>query len=182
MLARNIVDFRRCNRGVRDRGKTALSDFDVIVPHERGALRRFLAEHGEERTAETGEILFNVGDKSYPFMAIIEGEAAIRDESGRELISHGPSGFVGELNLLTGQTVFLTAIATKPMRYIAVPREELRSLLVDLGAQAFVLVAGQVQRKRALSALDRTLPWEYANEGLRDLVDRVFPAVHALAE
>ena len=39
-----------------------------------------LAEHGEERTADTGEVLFSVGDKSYPFMAIIEGEAAIRDE------------------------------------------------------------------------------------------------------
>ncbi len=36
-----------------------------------------LAEHGEERTADAGEVLFSVGDKSYPFMAIIEGEAEI---------------------------------------------------------------------------------------------------------
>ena len=42
-------------------------------------------------------------------MAILEGEVAIRDGADHDLIRHGPSGFVGELNLLTGQTVFLKA-------------------------------------------------------------------------
>ena len=36
-----------------------------------------LAEHGEERTAEVGEKLFEIGDESYPFIAIVEGEAAV---------------------------------------------------------------------------------------------------------
>ena len=31
-----------------------------------------LAEHGEERTAEVGETLFQIGDTSYPFVAILE--------------------------------------------------------------------------------------------------------------
>ena len=35
------------------------------------------------------------------------------------------------MNLLSGQTVFLTAVVTKPMRYIAVDREALRQLLFD---------------------------------------------------
>ena len=40
------------------------------------------------------------------------------------------SGFLGELNLLSGQTVFLTAVVTKPMRYIAVePRRAPRASL-----------------------------------------------------
>ena len=38
-----------------------------------------LAEHGEERTAEVGDVLFKVGDETYPFIAIREGEAAILD-------------------------------------------------------------------------------------------------------
>ena len=37
-----------------------------------------LAKHGEERTADAGDALFDVGDRSYPFMAILEGEVAIR--------------------------------------------------------------------------------------------------------
>ncbi len=41
-----------------------------------------LAEHGEERTAEVGETLFEIGDKSYPFIAIIEGEVAVTRRGG----------------------------------------------------------------------------------------------------
>ena len=41
-----------------------------------------LAEHGEERRAEVGDILFTVGDRSYPLIAIIEGEAAVLDAAG----------------------------------------------------------------------------------------------------
>src|SRR5919198_5796361 len=88
-----------------------------------------LAELGEERTAAVGDVLYRVGDRRYPFIAIIEGEAAVRDASGHEIVRHGASGFLGEMNLLTGQTVYLTAVVTQPMRYIAVDREVLRALL-----------------------------------------------------
>jgi len=40
-----------------------------------------LAEHGEERTAEVGTVLFKIGDETYPFIAILEGEAQVLDES-----------------------------------------------------------------------------------------------------
>ena len=78
-----------------------------------------LAEHGEERTAEVGTVLFKIGDETYPFIAILEGEAQVLDESGHEIVRHGPSGFLGEINLLTGQTVFVTVRVTRPMRFIA---------------------------------------------------------------
>ncbi len=113
-----------------------------------------LGEHGEERTADAGEVLFEVGDKGYPFMAILEGEVAIRAESGHELIRHGPSGFVGELNLLTGQTVFLRAIVTEPVRYIAVDRMELRALLFDNPDLADLLLPAFVSRRELLQSED----------------------------
>src|SRR5579864_9193702 len=65
-----------------------------------------LAELGEEHRAEVGEVLYRVGDREYPFIAILEGEVAILDAAGGEIVRHGPSGFLGELNLLSGQTVF----------------------------------------------------------------------------
>ena len=37
-----------------------------------------LAELGEERTADVGEVLYQVGDRRYPFIAILEGEVVIR--------------------------------------------------------------------------------------------------------
>ena len=74
-----------------------------------------IAEHGEERTAEAGEFLYRVGDKRYPFIAILEGEAKIEDASGREIVRHGTSGFLGEMNLLTGQSVFVNALVTNSL-------------------------------------------------------------------
>ena len=68
-----------------------------------------LAKIGEERSAPAGELLYQVGDRTYPFVAILEGEVAIIDAAGNELVRHGPSGFLGELNLLSGQTVFVNA-------------------------------------------------------------------------
>jgi thioredoxin reductase (NADPH) len=109
-----------------------------------------LAEHGEERTAEVGETLFQIGDQSYPFVAILEGEVAVTDAAGQEIVRHGASGFLGEMNLLSGQTVFLTAVVTKPMRYIAVDREELRRLLFEDASLSGLLLSAFVERRELL--------------------------------
>jgi thioredoxin reductase (NADPH) len=109
-----------------------------------------LAEHGEERTAKVGEKLFEVGDESYPFIAIYEGEVAVIDTADREIVRHGASGFLGEMNLLSGQTVFLTAVVTEPMRYIAVEREILRQLLFEDGSLSDLLLSAFVERRELL--------------------------------
>src|SRR5438309_8931498 len=109
-----------------------------------------LAEHGEERTAEVGETLYQIGDRTYPFIAIIEGEAAILDGAGGEIVRHGASGFLGEINLLTGQTVFVTAEVTQPMRYIALDREELRRLLYEDTALSDLILNSFVERRELL--------------------------------
>jgi len=113
-----------------------------------------LAEHGEERSAAIGETLFEIGDESYPFIAIVEGEVAVTDAAGHEIVRHGASGFLGEMNLLSGQTVFLTAIVTEPMRYIAVDREELRQLLFEDGSLSDLLLSAFVQRRELLQQRD----------------------------
>jgi thioredoxin reductase (NADPH) len=109
-----------------------------------------LALHGEERSAAVGDVLFRVGDVRYPFIAILEGEAAILDAAGHEIIRHGASGFLGEMNLMSGQTVYLTAVVTQPMRYIAVDRDELRPLLFEDGPLGDLLLSAFMARREAL--------------------------------
>ncbi len=109
-----------------------------------------LAAHGEERSAAVGDVLFRVGDTRYPFIAIIEGEAAILDASGREIVRHGASGFLGEINLMSGQTVFLTAVVTQPMRYVAVERDEFRALLFEDGPLGDLVLSAFNARREAL--------------------------------
>ncbi|HEY4451814.1 MAG TPA: FAD-dependent oxidoreductase [Solirubrobacteraceae bacterium] len=109
-----------------------------------------LTGHGEQHTAEAGQTLYEIGDVTYPFIVIIEGEAAILDGAGNEIVRHGPSGFLGEINLLTGQAVYVSAVATQPMRYIALPREELRRLLFDDPGLADVVLGAFVERRELL--------------------------------
>jgi thioredoxin reductase (NADPH) len=109
-----------------------------------------LTELGEARTADVGDLLYKVGDREYPFIAIVEGEVAILDAAGNEIVRHGASGFLGELNLLSGQTVFVSAIVTKPLRYIAVPREALRSLLYEDGPLSDLVLTAFIDRREGL--------------------------------
>jgi len=109
-----------------------------------------LAELGEERTAEAGETLYAIGDEIYPFIAILEGEVAITNTAGDEIVRHGASGFLGEMNLLTGQTVFVNAVAVKPTRFIAVERGVFRKLLAEDSSLADLVLATFVNRREGL--------------------------------
>ena len=44
-----------------------------------------LAALGEEHTANAGDELYSVGDRSYPFIVILDGEVAIVDPAGNEI-------------------------------------------------------------------------------------------------
>jgi thioredoxin reductase (NADPH) len=109
-----------------------------------------LAERGEELTAEVGEKLYEIGDATYPFIAILEGEVAVLDGAGHEIVRHGASGFLGEVNLLSGQSVFVTAIVTQQLRYIALPREDLRVLLFNDPSLSDLILGALVERRELL--------------------------------
>ena len=113
-----------------------------------------LRELGEEGTARVGDVLYRVGDRRYPFIAIVTGEVTIIDALGGEIIRHGRSGFLGELNLLTGQTVFVTAVVTKPLRFVAVERDVLRALLFEDGPLSDLVLATFMERREALEQVD----------------------------
>ena len=109
-----------------------------------------LAELGVERTAEPNETLYEIGDASYPFIAIREGEVAIVNAAGGEIVRHGASGFLGEMNLLTGQTVFVNAVAVKRTRFITVEREVFRKLLAEDSSLSDLVLATFVKRREGL--------------------------------
>jgi thioredoxin reductase (NADPH) len=112
-----------------------------------------LAGLGEERVAAAGDVLYGIGDTTYPFIAILEGEVSILDSAGVEIAHHGPSGFLGEVNLLSGQTVFVTAVAAKALRYIAVPRDAFRALLFEDGPFSDLVLSTLIARREALQTV-----------------------------
>jgi thioredoxin reductase (NADPH) len=81
---------------------------------------------------------------------VLEGEAAILDGAGNEIARQGPGGFLAEMNLLTGQTVYVDGIVTEPMRYIAVEHADLKALLFEDGALADVVHSTFIRRREIL--------------------------------
>ncbi len=104
---------------------------------------------GERRRVQRGDALFREGDARYDFFVILSGKVAIVEgyDSGRErtIGVHGERRFLGELNLLTGQAAFLTAVVMEDGEVLAVPPERLRELVThdtnlgDLILRAFLL-------------------------------------------
>ena len=94
-----------------------------------------LRRYGAESDVGRGDLLFTDGDQGYDLIVILEGRVEIRDHYGtpeeQVIIAYGPREFLGEKGLLTGQRVFLTAVATRPGRVLRVPIEQVRTIMAE---------------------------------------------------
>ena len=91
-----------------------------------------LRREGEVRPAVAGEVLFREGDYGHDFIVILAGRVAIVDHQAgteRELETRGPGEFVAELNLLTGERLFTTAVVSEPGTVMAVPVARLQAVI-----------------------------------------------------
>jgi len=79
-----------------------------------------------------GDYLYREGDASYDFHVVISGAVDIvvhSDGEERVITRHGAGRFLGELNLLTGMRVFVSARVVEPGEVIAVPRAALQHVI-----------------------------------------------------
>jgi thioredoxin reductase (NADPH) len=108
-----------------------------------------LSRNGVRRRTEAGEVLYHEGDPSCDFIVILSGKVKLVEGFGSDqerLISvHGPGRFLGELNLLTGEAVFVTAVVAEPGEVLVVPVDRLRQVVArnpglgDLILRAYLL-------------------------------------------
>jgi thioredoxin reductase (NADPH) len=108
-----------------------------------------LAQHGERRPVQPGDVLFREGDRGYDLFVVLEGKVAVISGAGgnreRVIAVHGPGRFLGELSLLTGKAALFTAVVREAGEVLAVPVEHLRELIAqdsglgDLILRAFLL-------------------------------------------
>jgi thioredoxin reductase (NADPH) len=129
-------------------------------PNRNGAFPRLGEEQrailrgvGEVRAVEQGDVLFREGDDGYDFFAIESGAVAIVQGLGtdnRVIAVHGPQRFLGELNLLTGQRVQLSAVVRDPGEVIQVPSARLRELVNQDRELSDVILAAFMARRSIL--------------------------------
>jgi thioredoxin reductase (NADPH) len=117
-----------------------LSDEQIMV----------LSRYGVKRHIDKGEALFREGDPYCDFFVILSGSVAVVQETEEEprlIAVHGPKRFLGDLSLLTGQRLYLTAVAEQPTEVLAIPIDNLKEAATeDPGLGDCVLRAFIVRR------------------------------------
>jgi thioredoxin reductase (NADPH) len=118
-----------------------------------------LSAYGTERHVAAGDVLFADGDETYDLIVMLAGTAEIIQGYGRPrttvIATYGPSQFLGEIGMLTGQRAYLTAVATSPGRVLAVPAAQVRVVIAeeasvsDLILRTFLLRHANLMRRGA---------------------------------
>ncbi len=110
-----------------------------------------LASHGSTRPTSEGEILFREGDPSCDFFVILDGLVAIVEGDDGEVISvHGRHRFLGELNVLTGQPVFVTGVVQAPGEVLVVPADRLQDIVTGDPALGDIILRAYLIRRSIL--------------------------------
>jgi thioredoxin reductase (NADPH) len=129
---------------------------------------------GKRRSVSAGEYLYREGDARYDFFVIVSGEVEIVVEAGdneRLVARFGPGQFLGELNLLSGQRVYVSARVAEPGVVIDVPAATLRELFASRPKLAdTILTAFLARRTRLLtdaSAAIRLVGSRFSPDSLR---------------
>jgi thioredoxin reductase (NADPH) len=82
-----------------------------------------------------GEVLFADGDQTYDMIVVLEGSIGIIEHHGQPdeftIITYGPREFIGEMGLLTGQTVYLSGVVTGDGRVLRIPAEQVKVIMSE---------------------------------------------------
>jgi thioredoxin reductase (NADPH) len=93
-----------------------------------------LRRYGHTRKTEVGDVLFRAGDTRNDFIVVLEGEVEAVDDFAGEARTMGvfhESRFLGELNMLTGQAMYLTGVVSAAGEVLSIPRERLKEVVTE---------------------------------------------------
>jgi thioredoxin reductase (NADPH) len=134
-----------------------LFDRDGAFPRLADELLAPLDAAGRRRPLVEGEILFRAGDRSSDFFVVLRGRVAIVDgfQTPAETVLgvHGDSRFVGELNLMTGEPAYLTAIVREAGEAIVLNRDELQAVIAANQHLGDLILGAFVARRTLLIGL-----------------------------
>ena len=133
----------------------------------------FLRRYGEARRIESGQVLFREGDRSYDFIVILEGEVEIVDNfdgEARTIAVHGARRFLGEMNMLTGQSVYLSAVMREGGEVLAIPPENLKEIITEEPTLSDIILKAFLARRSVLMRAGtglRIVGSRHSNDALR---------------
>jgi thioredoxin reductase (NADPH) len=121
-----------------------------VLSAEQIALLRPL---GVIRQTHAGDVLFEVGDVTYPMVVVLAGRTEIIDRSegiDRVIKTSGPGEFQAELGLLTGQAVFVACVVREAGEVLLIPPAAVQEIIATMPGLSDVLVTAFAARRRLL--------------------------------
>ena len=112
-----------------------------------------VADLGTRRQVDAGEYLYRAGDLTYDFFVLVSAEVDIVlsvDAGERIIVNHGPGRFLGEVNMLSGLRVLVSARVVKAGEVIVVARDRLRRLMAADPRLGNTILAAFVARRSIL--------------------------------
>jgi thioredoxin reductase (NADPH) len=126
---------------------------DPAAPTLDAAALAELARFGEEHVVEPGDVLFRAGDEPHDFLVVLEGAVDIirPDVEGETLLTtHVAGRFLGELSMVTGQRLYLTARVSQRGRVLAIPLDAFRRVMSTRPDLADTIFSAFVARREVL--------------------------------
>ena len=105
---------------------------EQIFPKLTSAQIRRIAARGHMRTMDSGEVLYEQGDRAASFFVVVSGEIEVVRPSGtvETLVTvHGSGQFTGEVGTLSGRRTLFRVRATKPGKAIELDRQHMLALM-----------------------------------------------------
>jgi thioredoxin reductase (NADPH) len=104
------------------------------APRLRTDQIEILKRYGHARKTEVGDVLFRAGDTENDFVVVLEGEVKVGDDFPSEWRTIGTfqeGRFLGELNMLTGQAMYLTGVVSEAGEILSITRERLKEVVTE---------------------------------------------------
>ncbi len=130
-----------------------MTDEDEAFPMLDAADMALVTQLGVRRRVSDGEYLFREGDDAYDFFVVVSAEVDIVvavDGGESVIVHHGPGRFLGELNMLSGLRVFVSAKVVSPGEVVVVSRDRLRQLMATNPRLGDTILAAFVARRGLL--------------------------------
>lgn len=102
--------------------------FPILTPAQIDRIR----PEARVRAVEAGEILFEPNDTNVPFFVLLSGKLVILQpslEGEREIVTHYPGEFTGEMAMISGQPCLVRARVTEAGEFLEVSPDHLRAII-----------------------------------------------------
>jgi len=140
-------------------------------PDLTAAQRARLGAFGTEAEIAVGGFVFRAGDTSIDLVVIDEGvveivRPATQDAPEEVIVRHGPGRFLGEMSMLTGQTLYLSGRVVESGRVLRIPPDRFRDLMADDPELSDLLLRAFLARREMLRSGPAARSVEILGSGL----------------